>query len=186
MGQTYYPVNLDKREYLHPAVFEDGMKLVEFGFSEMGTMAGLALLLADGNGHNGGDVDPSLKPVSEIIGRWVGDRVILAGEYAEAGKFITKKADRAGFTDKHGDPIIPNVYKLAQKRFTNISVPVIFALMVDEDVRKIYKRTKQFDPFFKDFYMIHEKLAFAPGDLVTLVGRLKSTEGKTMLEKLLR
>lgn len=83
MGQYYKIVNLDKKEWLHPHKFEDGMKLMEFGLSGMGTMSGLAILLADGNGRGGGD----LHSENPIIGSWAGDRIVIAGDYADEGKF---------------------------------------------------------------------------------------------------
>jgi hypothetical protein len=56
MGQYYKIVNLTKREFLTPWTFNDGAKLLEFGSSGDGTMTGLAILLASGNGRGGGDL----------------------------------------------------------------------------------------------------------------------------------
>lgn len=70
MGQYFYVANLDKREYLHPHKFGDGLKLYEFGFSGGGTMAALALLL-------------STDRKGEWRGRWLGDRVAIVGDYAK-------------------------------------------------------------------------------------------------------
>jgi len=57
MGQYYYVINPQKKEYLHPHVFGNGLKLMEFGCSSCSTLTGLALLLADKNtnGRGGGD-----------------------------------------------------------------------------------------------------------------------------------
>jgi hypothetical protein len=79
MGQYYKVVNLDKQEYIHPHQFDDGMKLMEFACSGSGTMAGLAILLAEGNGRGGGD----LKSENPIIGSWSRDRIVVAGDYAD-------------------------------------------------------------------------------------------------------
>ena len=87
MGQYYMVVNIDKKEYLHPHRFDDGLKLMEFGQSAGGTLTGLAILLADGNGGGGGDIyseDP-------IIGSWAGDRIVIAGDYAEPRNFLTEE-----------------------------------------------------------------------------------------------
>jgi len=46
-------------------------------------MAGLAVLLADGNGRGGGD----LRSENPIIGSWAGDRVVIAGDYADEGNW---------------------------------------------------------------------------------------------------
>lgn len=86
MGQYYLVVNLDKKQYLHPHRFGDGLKLREFGQSGFGTMYALASLLADGNGRGGGDI-PSEDP---LIGSWAGDRIVIAGDYADPGKFGLK------------------------------------------------------------------------------------------------
>ena len=82
MGQYYKIVNLDKKEYLWPHDCDDGAKLTEFGNGP--TMLCLAALLADGNNRGSGDI-PSDNP---IIGSWAGDRIVIAGDYADPGKFI--------------------------------------------------------------------------------------------------
>lgn len=82
MGQYWYIFNLDKKEFLHPHKFGDGLKLMEFGSSSVGTLSGLTLLLASptGNGRGGGDFgDEGESP--EIVGRWAGDRIIISGDY---------------------------------------------------------------------------------------------------------
>lgn len=56
MGQYYHPINITKKEYLNPHLFGDSLKLLEFSRSEDGVMTALALLLASGNGHGGGDL----------------------------------------------------------------------------------------------------------------------------------
>ena len=57
MGQYYKIVNVKKKQYLTPHTFGDGAKLMEFGMSANGVLAGLAILLADGNGRGGGDLN---------------------------------------------------------------------------------------------------------------------------------
>ncbi len=82
MGQYHKVVNLDKREFLHPHKFDDGLKLLEFGCSSDGTMTALAILLAascKGGARGGGDVD-----APKVAGRWAGDRIAIIGDYAEA------------------------------------------------------------------------------------------------------
>ena len=83
MGQYYRVVNLDKKQYLCPHEFDDGAKLMEFGNSGGGTMLALAVLLADGNGRGGGD----FRSDAAIVGSWAGDRIVISGDYADAGKF---------------------------------------------------------------------------------------------------
>lgn len=79
MGQYYYVCNLDKKQFIHPHKFGDGLKLMEFGDSSSGTMLGLAALLADGNGRGCGD----LRSDNPIIGTWARDRIVIAGDYAD-------------------------------------------------------------------------------------------------------
>ena len=122
MGQYHKVVNLDKKEYLHPHELGDGLKLMEFGASAMGTMTALALLLACSNGRGGGDfhntqsktkegypvndVDPS---AMELIGSWAGCRIAIVGDYAEdqdmekqfhAGRIYTLCDDVVGLEDR--------------------------------------------------------------------------------------
>ena len=78
MGQYYKICNLDQKEYLHPHKFGDGMKLLEFGCSSSGTMTALAVLLAEGNGRGGGDLNYD----HPLIGSWAGDRIVIMGDYA--------------------------------------------------------------------------------------------------------
>lgn len=68
MGQYYYVANLNKCQYLHPHQLGDGLKLLEFGASSEGTMAALALLLAD-------------NPKEGLVGSWCGDRIAIVGDY---------------------------------------------------------------------------------------------------------
>lgn len=84
MGQYYYIVNIDKKQYIHPHKFGDGLKLLEFGASGGGTMCGLAILLSCGNNRGGGD----LRSEHPIIGSWAGDRIIVAGDYADEGNHL--------------------------------------------------------------------------------------------------
>jgi len=125
MGQYYYTVNLDKKQYIHPHRFGDGLKLLEFGCSGQGTMAGLAILLADGNGRGGGD----LRSDHPIIGSWAGDRIVVTGDYADAGK--------------HGASEASTLYEAIQNDYawTDISYQVIEALMDDDYLSEAFAET---------------------------------------------
>lgn len=115
MGQYHYIANLDKREYLHPRKFNDGLKLLEFGSSGQGTLLGLTFLLAKDDGLGGGDfhakrlagqhvakrlagqhempspyghAEPRRLLAAALVGSWAGDRVAIMGDYgpeAEGG-----------------------------------------------------------------------------------------------------
>lgn len=99
MGQYYVIVNLDKKQFLHPHRFGDGLKLREFGASGEGTMMGLSVLLSDGNGRGGGDL-PSDNP---IIGSWARDRIVVAGDYADAEPAGEGEEGVNLFSLTHGD-----------------------------------------------------------------------------------
>lgn len=76
MGQYYNICNLDRAERLHPHEMGDGLKLLEFGSSGRGTLSGLAALLlftTEGEG---------------LRGAWVGNRVVVTGDYADEGRFV--------------------------------------------------------------------------------------------------
>jgi hypothetical protein len=122
MGQYYKIVNVKKKEYITPHIFGDGAKLMEFSMSASGVLAGLAILLADGNGRGGGDLNSD----NEIVGSWAGDNIVIAGDYADHGKFVK----------------IPeqNLYEVCQAEGEDISLKVLEALFDDryffEEFRK--------------------------------------------------
>lgn len=127
MGQYYKIVNLDKREYIDPSKFGDGLKLLEFGCSASGTLCGLAILLADGNNRGGGDLGSD----DPVVGSWAGNRIVVAGDYADDGKFLEE------FT--------PNkeiaLYAYAYKSFTDISTKVIAAMKEDPYIKQDLERS---------------------------------------------
>jgi hypothetical protein len=113
MGQYYLVVNIDKKQYLDPHRCGDGLKLLEFGCSANGTLTALAVLLADGNGRGGGD----LRSQHPIIGTWAGDRIVVAGDYADHGRFVPDKTR--------------NLYELAREYFDDLSRPALRAMADD-------------------------------------------------------
>ncbi len=70
MGEYFYTMNLDKKQYLHPHKFGEGLKLLEG--SDAGTLTALKLLLCSRR-------DPSLP----LLGAWEGDRIAVVGDYAD-------------------------------------------------------------------------------------------------------
>jgi hypothetical protein len=80
MGQYHKVYNVDKREMIHGHHIHNGLKLVEQIGHDRSTSTALFLLLANSNGRGGGDVEDH-----EFIGRWAGDRIVVQGDYAEAG-----------------------------------------------------------------------------------------------------
>lgn len=79
MGQYHLTVNLDKREFLNPHRFGNGLKLYEQGGAVFGIPTALHLLLAASNGYGGGDYPTGY---DDVIGRWAGDRIAIVGDYA--------------------------------------------------------------------------------------------------------
>jgi hypothetical protein len=110
VGQYWYCVNLDKKEFIHPHYLGAGLKLWEQVANHPGTGTALIILLAAmPEQRGGGDLDldanwhgpeqkspehnlqpaPMPKEYHEValltIGRWAGDRVALVGDYADDG-----------------------------------------------------------------------------------------------------
>ena len=122
MGQYWLPVNVDKREFLDPHKFGDGLKFMEFGASPSGTMNALAVLLAqpESMGHGGGD----LRTKNPIVGHWIGDLVVLAGDYGLPWPGAGVDPERPEKGDR-------TLYKLARQEFTDITADVLAALFDD-------------------------------------------------------
>lgn len=79
MGQYWYPVNLTKKEFIHPHKLGTGLKLWEQVANPHGTGAALVVLCAAmPEARGGGDIEPN-----EYVGRWAGDRIALVGDYAD-------------------------------------------------------------------------------------------------------
>lgn len=108
MGQYWKPVNLDKREFIHPHKLGAGLKLWEQLANHPGTGAALIILCAAMPETRGGgdfdleknwhgperkfpehNIEPGPMPnnyqrlAGQVIGRWAGDRIALVGDYAE-------------------------------------------------------------------------------------------------------
>ena len=109
MGQYYVIANIDKKQRIVPLAFGDGSKLMEFSMSSEGVLTALAVLLASGNGKGGGDLESE----DPIIGSWAGDRIVIAGDYADSGLFGYDKA---------------NIYDIAMTEFEDISSDVLAAV----------------------------------------------------------
>jgi hypothetical protein len=114
MGQYYRVANITKKQFIHPYKFDDGLKLMEFGASGGGTMMGLAVLLAVGNGRGGGD----LHSEDKIVGSWAGDKIAIIGDYAD--NFEEDYKGIADTPEAYGEEIEPG--------WTDISSDVITAL----------------------------------------------------------
>ena len=86
MGQYWIPVNLDKREFVHPHRLGAGLKLWEQLASGVGTGTALiALCAAMPEARGCGDLGKTHIEGEKVVGRWAGDRIALVGDYAERG-----------------------------------------------------------------------------------------------------
>ncbi len=134
MGQYYKIVNLDKNEFLDTYTFNDGAKLLEFGCSSEGILTALAILLADGNGRGGGD----LHSENPIIGSWAGDRIVVAGDYADKHNFLSIEQIAKHKMLKDGED--PNLYDHAAEHFKDISEDVLIAMLDDQYIYQVYEK----------------------------------------------
>jgi len=123
MGQYYKLVNITKGEFIEPHSFNDGSKLLEFGTSRYGSMMGLSILLASGNGMGGGDLISD----NDIVGSWAGDQIVIAGDYADAGLFVP-------------DGVNLNLYDYARENYRDISGLVWEALLDDSYIYSVAEK----------------------------------------------
>ena len=80
MGQYFVVANTTKKEFLHPHKFGSGLKFLEFTLDGFSVMSGLAHLLAQSS--DGVAIDDAT-----VTGRWIGDHVIIVGDYDTSGVF---------------------------------------------------------------------------------------------------
>jgi len=86
MGQYYYIVNVDKKQYLHPHRFNDGLKAREFGYGGKTMRALHALLTKSDDGGGVGDYNEDDDKFN-VIGRWAYDRIVIIGDYDSSKLF---------------------------------------------------------------------------------------------------
>jgi hypothetical protein len=79
MGQYHKLVNLDKQEVVHPYNLGLGAKQYEQTGDNGSISDALYLLVMTSPARGGGDWES----FSELSGRWVGDRVVVVGDYTE-------------------------------------------------------------------------------------------------------
>lgn len=124
------PVNFDKKEFIYPHAFGDGLKMLEFGCSGNGTLTGLTILLANSHNRGGGDLHADQ---DEIMGRWAGDRIAILGDYSEFEDFAGHKISEEEFVEtmEHG------VWDERGKgEWRDISEDVLLTMMKDHYVRQ--------------------------------------------------
>lgn len=114
MGQYWKPVNIDKREFIHPHQLGDGLKLREFLGSDTTTALGV-LVTAMPERRGGGDLP---NHDGTVVGRWAGDRIAIVGDYAEPGDLpnspIPAPELYAGTTSNAGNVILTDITPLVK------------------------------------------------------------------------
>lgn len=81
MGQYYFIVNLDRKEYINPHELGAGLKMWEICANSIAGV--LPYLLGQSTGQGGGDPDRDIA----TFGRWAGDRVVVVGDYDESDEY---------------------------------------------------------------------------------------------------
>lgn len=103
MGQYHILVNLDKKEIVHPHDISAGLKQYEhIGFKGSLSDAMYVLVMTSPR-RGGGDL-----PETDVSGRWVGDRVMVVGDYTED-------------SDIPGVENASRLYQIANETYENIS-----------------------------------------------------------------
>lgn len=138
MGQYHKPVNLDKKQYINPHKFGDGLKMLEFGQGGL-TMTALTVLLACSHNRGGGDLDTE----NPIAGSWAGDRVAIIGDY-------TEETDIPGINAKE---IADNVCD-ENGGYTDVSKDVLDALLGDRYIRQGVKENLERGYWFGNAGMV--------------------------------
>jgi len=150
VGQYYVIVNLDKREYLDPHAFGNGMKLLEFGVDGTSVMTGLAILLASSNGQGGGDLHvPEGSEWEDVPGRWAGDRIVVAGDYDDRegspGYGIYRRCRESSPMEELANAMEPT------GMFTDISGLVMGCLLEDSWFRSTFLTLPEGNKTWEDY-----------------------------------
>jgi len=85
MGQYHYLVNFDRKEIVHPHKLGLGLKQVEHTHCVASLSDVLYMLLSSSPNRGGCDLyyDPKLEKSFKTFGRWIGDKVVVFGDYTE-------------------------------------------------------------------------------------------------------
>lgn len=83
MGQYHSIYNLDKQEVIHPHDIGLGAKQREHTGHTASLSDMMYILTTCSPMRGGGDITAEV--MKDFIGRWVGDRVVVVGDYAEQG-----------------------------------------------------------------------------------------------------
>jgi len=86
MGQYYKPISIEKKEYVYSHEYDNGLKLMEHSWIGNNFVGVVEDLIAEG-------------------GRWYGDRIVWAGDYADEEK--NRKSNLFSLTEKDKCKINP-------------------------------------------------------------------------------
>lgn len=121
MGQYFKIANLDKKEFLSPHTLGAGVKQWEM-VGSVGVSAALLILLGNSAGKGYGDLCSDEGDIDKnFSGRWAGDHIVIAGDYASI-----KDGDPAEelFRDAY-DSKASNIYSLCSTSlFKDISLDI--------------------------------------------------------------
>jgi len=99
MGQYYYPVNLDKEEYLYSHDYGNGLKLMEHSYIGNNFVEIVEQLLTSGNS-------------------WQKTRIVWAGDYMDDGLFVDDPSvNLYGYAYDNFDKISPKFENLSIGRY---------------------------------------------------------------------
>ena len=79
-SEFFIAVNSERKEFLHPHAFGDGMTLMEIVGGSWGFLAGLAILMKRGAPDNG------------LVGAWANNRVQLVGDHGSESLYTSVRA----------------------------------------------------------------------------------------------
>jgi hypothetical protein len=143
MGQYHKPVNLDKKQYINPHKFGDGLKMLEFGQGGL-TVTALTVLLACSHNRGGGDLGTE----HPVAGSWAGDRVAIIGDYTEDN-------DIPGINARE---IADNIWG-EDSDYTDISEEILDALLDDNYIRQEVKENLERGYWFGNADMLRSLIA---------------------------
>ena len=114
MGQYHSIYNLDKQEVIHPHDIGLGAKQREHTGHHASLSDMMYILTTCSPMRGGGDFTATVN--ADFIGRWVGDRVVVVGDYSEQGDIpnfdMSTLADFTDISDKARDFIF-EVYAIS-------------------------------------------------------------------------
>ena len=119
MGQYHILVNVDKKEYVIPHDIGSGLKQWEQIHTEPSIQHAMYALMCCSNYRGGGDLGEDNDVVyTEIMGRWVGDRVLIVGDYGEDGDVPSIPNAGSLYGTAQDDPSWTNISPLVREFFT--------------------------------------------------------------------